>query len=458
MNLLKLKIRGIYSTALTHFLKEKGFEIIQPSEVMSKRMDIDDTDESADVLIYDKEDLNGVTINGLGADKVVAELQNNFQDIVVKKMEIGAIYCGKIKKIENSSKTIIVDLGNEEGLLSLQNYWGFLREGEKVLAQVKGIMGNKKLLSTQLRLFGDNMILIKEGFTKVSKHIRNSSEIQRLINISNDSTIKGWGILWKSLAEGKSNSELVSELNSLIEQEKQLRKVFEEKGDVSLILPGSSNYFIDFGAASKQKFDKIRGGVISTIIGHHFLKSGGYALLTNFAESLSGLDDNVVVSKLNNTLWNEGPNEKSYYEIIHKKPGGKDVIFKGIVQKSTKEEIEIRRKLTAGGRLDGIGGRIEDGDYAITTIKPNHWVVTHRYFSREGAPKGVYMNINTPVEVYPRFARYIDLEVDVVEKNNKKEIVDVQKLDRIVNEGIIKKELADYAMEIANKLYTEAEK
>ncbi|MDD5181986.1 MAG: DUF402 domain-containing protein [Candidatus Nanoarchaeia archaeon] len=452
---MKIKIRGVYSTALTNFLKEKGFEIIKPSEVMAQRMDLDDNDESADVLIYDKEDLNGVTINGSGADAVVKELQNNFQDVVIKKMEIGAIYCGKIKKIESIDKTIIVDIGNEEGILSLQNYWGFLREGEKVLAQVKGIINGKKLLSTQLRLFGDSMVLIKDGFTKVSKHIRTQKEIQRLIDISNNASIKNWGVLWKSLAEGKDTIELVSELNALVEKEKNLKGDFEHRTESGLILPGFSNYFVDFGAVTKQKFDKIRGGIVETIVGHHFLKSGGYALLTDFAESLAGLDNNVVVSKLNNTLWNDGPKEGSYYEIIHKKPGGKDIIFKGTVEKSTKEEIHIKRRLISGGRFDGLGGRIEQGDYALTIIKPNSWTVTHKYFSKEGFPKGVYVNINTPTEVYPKFSRYIDLEVDVVEKDNKKEIVDVQKLDRIVSEGIIKKELADYAMEIANKIVTE---
>jgi len=452
---LKIKIRGIYSTALTHFLKEKGFEIIKPSDVMAQRMDFDDNDESADVLIYDKEDLNGVTINGIGAETVVKELQDNFQDVIIKKIEIGAIYVGKIKKIESIDKTIIVDIGNEEGVLSLQNYWGFLREGEKVLAQVKGIINGKKLLSTQLRLFGNSMVLIKEGFTKVSKHIRTQKEIQRLIDISNNSSIKNWGVLWKSLAEGKDTSELVTELNDLVDKEKQLKEEFEKRTESGLILPGLSNYFVDFGAATKQKFDKIRNGIVSTIVGHHFLKSGGYALLTDFAESLAGLDDNVVVSKLNNTLWNEGPKEGGYYEIIHKKPGGKDIIFRGTVEKSTKEEIQIKRRMISGGRFDGLGGKIEQGDYAITTIKPNSWTVVHKYFSKEGFPKGVYVNINTPTEVYPKFSRYIDLEVDVVERDNKKEIIDVQKLDRIVKDGIIRKELADYAMDIANKIVME---
>jgi len=37
-------------------------------------------------------------------------------------------------------------------------------------------------------------------------------------------------------------------------------------------------------------------------------------------------------------------------------------------------------------------------------------------------------------------ARYIDLEIDVVEKADKREIIDREKLDRIKNEDIITKE------------------
>jgi len=131
---MKIKIRGIYSTALTHLLSEAGFNIVNPSKAVSERLNTKDAEGSADILIYDKEDLNGITINGYGAEQVVEKLRKHFSDIAVKKVEAGAIYAGKIKKIVNESKNIIVDIGGEEGVLNLQNYWGFLREGERVLA------------------------------------------------------------------------------------------------------------------------------------------------------------------------------------------------------------------------------------------------------------------------------------------------------------------------------------
>lgn len=451
---MKVKIRGIYSTALTKFLNDADFEIVNSSKRMNQRMNFeeDDNSDSTDVQIYDKEDLNGITINGNGAELVIEKMKEYFPDIAVKKVEAGAIYCGKIKKIVSGNKTLIVDIGDEEGILNLQNYWGFLREGEKVLAQVKGIVGKNKILSTQLRLFGNNMIIIKDGFTKVSKHIQSEKEVKRLLDIGKTSGIKGWGILWKSLSEGKSDNELVDEITAIAEEEKQLKEKFEQVQEPTLLKKGSCNYFVDFGASSKQMLDKIRDSVIPTIVGHHFLKSGGYSLLTDFAESLKGLDNDLVVSKMNSVLREEGPKEKQPYEIIHIKPGGKNIALRGVIEKANQEEIILKRRLKGGGRLDGIGGPIEHGDYSITTIKPNGWTVIHKYFSKEDTPKGVYVNINTPVEVYPKFARYLDLEIDVVEKDNQKEIIDSEKLQRVVDEGIIKQELAEEAIKIANKI------
>jgi len=454
---VKVKVRGIYSTALTKFLLSNGFEIVNPSNIINERFDMNGiVSDSADVLIYDKADMNGITISGVGAERIVDVVQSYFFDIAVKKMETGAIYSGKIKKIETKYNNIYIDLGNnEEGVLNLYDYWGFLREGEKVLVQVKGMMRTVKLLSTKLRLFGDNMILIKDGFTKVSKHITDFTERDRLKKIADSVKVEGWGILWKSHAEGKSDAELVSEINKLASNEKNLKEDFSKSEKPGLLERGSCVYFVDFGALSKQKLDTLRNGVAPTIIGHHFLKSGGYLLLTEFAESLQEQNNGYIVSKLNNALKADGPKVNMYYEIIHKKPGGKDIVMKGIVEKATDKEIMVKRKLRKGGRLDGLDIDIAEGDYALTTFQPNSWFVIHKYFNKDGYPKGTYININTQVEVYPKFARYIDLEVDVIEKNNKREIIDVEKLNHILNAGIIKKELSDKAMEMANQMLKE---
>ena len=448
---MKVKIRGIYTTALTQLLKEERVDVVQPSSVITERFNMENI-EPATTIIYDKDDLNGITISGANSKEVADIIFKKLSDSIIRKVEIGEVYCGKIKRIENKFGNIIVDLGNEEGILPLQNYWGFLREGEKVLVQVKGKVRNKKILSAKLRIFGENAVLIKDGFTKISRYIKSNEEKEKLERISNELKEDGWGILWKAFAEGKDEEELRGEIKNLFAQEKEIREKFNQMTNPGLIKEGVEVFFIEFGAISKKEMDNLRKKVVTTIPGHHFLKSGNYSIVVDFAESLENVDYNIIANKLNGALKKNGPNPGMFYEIHQKKANGKEIIFKGIVESVKDEEIVIKRRLHAGGRYDGIGGQIQQGDYAITKFKPNSWIVEHTYFDKNGFQKGKYYNINTPVETYPNFARYIDLEVDVAEKGEKKEIIDLEKLERVTNEGIIKKELAEKAIEIANKI------
>lgn len=450
---MKIKIRGIYSTALTKFLKEKGFEIVSPSEIINQRLSIENND-AANTLIYDKEDLNGITISGTHSSEVVNCIKERFYDIVIREIENGAIYCGFIKKINPSLKTILVDLGGEEGVLPLQNYWGFLREGEKVLVQVKGVIRGKKILTTKLRIFGENAIIIKDGFPKVSKHIKSKEEREKLEKLSQEVKKDGWGVLWKALAEGKKEEILREELISLVNKEKEIKEKFNKMKEPGLIMEGNKVYYVEFGALTKKELDNIRRQVLNTIPGHHFLKSGDYSILVDFAEALD-IEHDILINKLNKVLKKNGPQVGRYYEIIHKKANGREIVFKGIITEVNGEEIRVKRTLKSGGRLDGIGGKINPGDFAITIFKPNEWHIVHKYFDKNGYPKGTYISINTPIEVYPNFARYIDLEVDVIERGGKKEVIDLEKLERIKKAGMIKEELAQRAIEIANKIKEE---
>ncbi len=451
---MKVKIRGIYTTALTKLLIEKGVEVVQPSKLTNDRFSDLKDDKSATTIIYDKDDSNGVTISGTNAEDVAKLIFNHFSDSAIRKTEIGEIYCGKIERIDKKQSNILIDLGGEEGILPLQNYWGMLKEGEKILVQVKGKFRGKKILSDKLRIFGKNAILIKDGFTKISKYINSGEEVNKLQKISDELQKEGWGILWKAFANGKEEEELRNEIKRLIDKDKEIREKFDSITSPQKIEDGVKVFVIDFGAISKKELDDLRKNVVTTIPGHHFLKSGGYSLAVDFAESLENIDYNVISKKMDSALSKNGPNVGMFYEIFHKKIGKRDIIFRGIIESVDKETqtVVIKRRLRPGGRYDGIGGTIQPGDYAITKFKPNSWVVEHTYFGKTGMQKGKYFNINTPVETYPNFARYIDLEVDVVEVGGEKKVIDMEKLERVSSENLIKKELADKAVKIANKI------
>jgi len=122
----------------------------------------------------------------------------------------------------------------------------------------------------------------------------------------------------------------------------------------------------------------------------------------------------------------------------------------GLLVEATAQRVVMQRFFSKG-RYDGLNLPIEDGDYALTDIEEGAWFVKHSYYSRTGVLKGEYHNINTPVEMYPHGARYLDLEVDVVcRAGGRPFLVDREKLAILVKEGLIWAGLERRALEVAD--------
>jgi len=86
-------------------------------------------------------------------------------------------------------------------------------------------------------------------------------------------------------------------------------------------------------------------------------------------------------------------------------------------------------------------------------------MLKHSYFDRQGNLKGEFYNINTPIEFYPDGIRYVDLEVDVVRwPDGRVKLTDEADLERAVERGFIREELADRALKIARELVAQLRK
>lgn len=73
------------------------------------------------------------------------------------------------------------------------------------------------------------------------------------------------------------------------------------------------------------------------------------------------------------------------------------------------------------------------------------WSIKHSYFTRKPLLIGHYYNINTPVELYPHGARYLDLEVDIIQRAGKTNPIDREKLVLLCRNGCISQELGTKA-------------
>jgi predicted RNA-binding protein associated with RNAse of E/G family len=73
------------------------------------------------------------------------------------------------------------------------------------------------------------------------------------------------------------------------------------------------------------------------------------------------------------------------------------------------------------------------------------------YRGSDGERRGTYVNVCTPVELFPRVARYVDLHVDVVRHaDGRVERVDDDELDEAVAAGDVPEPLAEKARTVAS--------
>ena len=115
----------------------------------------------------------------------------------------------------------------------------------------------------------------------------------------------------------------------------------------------------------------------------------------------------------------------------------------GVLQSVRENRVVFKREFS-GGRYDGLDLPIRKGDYRLTEVREGEWYIRHSYFSREHLSIGEYFNINTPTELYPYGARYVDLEVDVIQRAGENAFaIDQEKLEVLARKGCIAKEPAE---------------
>jgi hypothetical protein len=222
-----------------------------------------------------------------------------------------------------------------------------------------------------------------------------------------------------------------------------------------------SRAWLELGGASKEGLDGLRASVVPTLARHHRLRILHPKILER-AENQLGKRPKLK-SDLEKALFQEAilfPLRKADgVRLEHIKIKGKPVRpRKGTVVEGKESRMVIKRSFSQG-RYDGLDLPIEGGDYGLTEVEEGAWRLRHSYFSKDGRLKGEYYNINTPVELYPYGARYIDLEIDVVRRAGESPfIVDREDLALLVKEGKISGLLEKKAVEEAEQVMREMQR
>jgi hypothetical protein len=211
----------------------------------------------------------------------------------------------------------------------------------------------------------------------------------------------------------------------------------------------------EFPGTSKAYLDSLRSMVIPTFANHHRLQilqakqveraeNECFETLERRDQQSKDLFAKMILTPLK---------KAGVVRLEHVKGCGKSIRpRKGILIESKGERLVIKRSFSQG-RYDGLNLPIEEGDYGLTELKEGAWWIKHAYYTKNGNLKGEYFNINTPVELYPFGARYVDLEIDVVRRQGEKPVVsDREELAVLVKNGVVTPLLEKKAIETAESV------
>jgi len=465
---MRVRVRGIYSTALTRLLLDKNFEIVQPSAAIKERFKLEENDESPDLDVYERRDRQGVKALGRGdaVTMFVSILKSSLDDVVVRRWSVTAdgIYKGLVREVDSLTNSVLVDLGPTVGIVQGGDASCLERKDIVVQVERRWLGRREPTLTKEIKIPGKYAILIPKREIKVSLKIRDTETRLRLSKLGEELAGSDWGILWRTAASGQSLDVLKSEINSLAKIKENVMQRAKLVEAPAVLSEGAHFVDVEFPGLSKKRLDEVRKSVAPTIDGHHFFKACGWKVSTalEMAEKLleKGYSEGEVKDLLEQTVESEYPTAGSLIWIEHVKLDGKVFhLGKALVEDFDYGEsaIRLRRNFRREGVYDGLGTRKEPGDYAITEAQIGDWHFNTRYFSKDGRSKGTYINLNTPIELYPHSIRYVDLEADLcIHPNGEIKRLDEEKLEKASDEGFVTEKLVKIVKEKMERLVREA--
>jgi hypothetical protein len=463
----RIRIRGIYTTALTHLLGEE-FDVVQASPPIRRRFDESFETGEYDATVETTDDRQGVGISG--NPETVARIAGELADTAIDTFHWddpaprGALFDGVVRDTLGSGA--VVDLGEDRGgVLPFRAIDRRIDDGDHVRVQVHDPeppwSRDRTLLGTDVQVFGGVASLSKGVNEVVASAPDDASrrELARTTEMLPTDVPDEWGVRWEYAASDATLDEMNDALSGAIKRAETIDSVLADEPDIdatqSLAEPEATAW-LWFGRESRFALDEARREVTTTLPGHHRIKAADSSASTavDFAEDLyADSEEEFDGMPSGATLRQFGPDADDEVFIDHGKPDGRCFsLGKGNVAECDPEsgKYTVRRVMGSSGTYDAIGTDRERGDVAITKFREGRWWYPTAYRSEDGEPKGTYVNVCTPVELFPRSVRYVDLHVDVIKRpDGTVERVDDDELDAAVETGHISEELAEKARSVA---------
>ncbi|MFB6151842.1 MAG: DUF402 domain-containing protein [Haloarculaceae archaeon] len=372
-----------------------------------------------------------------------------------------------------------------EGFLPYSKTATHVETGDRLRVQVREASGpwgdGRPVLDATVRVYGSLLSLVRGGAGGGDGDPGGGPELADLLPVDPP---EGWAADWAPAAEGADLDALGAALESAGERARALDAAFEgapPPADAApgCYWPGEATAWVWFGREARFGLDERRRAVTDTMPGHHRVKAGTEraSAAVDFVEALCpGLggegDDGTTDGTTDGSGGGSGaapvddagfpfdvvtrqfgPAEGDSLRIEHGKPDGCAFsLGEGeVTRRDADGTVVVEREMSGRGTYDALGVEQRAGDVAVTKLTEGKWWYPTVYRGSDGETRGTYVNVCTPVEVFPRAARYVDLHVDVVKHaDGRVERVDDDELDAAVAAGRVPEALAEKARRVAS--------
>lgn len=457
---MNARIRGIYATALTRRFRAAGHDVVQASNPIEERFDDELGNGPADLAVETTRDRQGVGLRGepdavaTGRDLLEVERDAFPWD---DPLPFGSIHAGVVEDTGGGAATVALDDGT--GYLPFSESEDYVERGDRLRVQVAEPTppwsGDDPRLSATIRApTPGGMAALVEGKRGIDAP---DEETAGLVDLLSVDLPDGWGIELGSGARGASLAALEAALEAASDLVADLDPDAGEAGDdgPERLAAPYAGAWCWFGRESRFVLDDVRREVTPTMPGHHRIKAGSERAsdAVDFVEALPGCEPEEF--PFDAVAGRFGPCEGDTLAIEHGKPDGRLITLGHgeVIDYDPEGSVRIRREMTPGGSYDALGVKREAGDVAVTTLTEGRWWYPTVYKDEDGRRKGTYVNVCTPVELFPDAARYVDLYVDVVKhEDGGVERVDADELEEATAAGLVGEGLAEKARGVASSI------
>ncbi len=184
--LSRIKIRSIYSTALTRLLLDAGYQVVEPSQKIRQRFSEDLEGDACDVFIQDRQDFQGVLLSGCPENlcQFLTFLQESLMDTVLLGYESELDSGPRVRAVVEfpGMTKATLDLTRQKVLPTFKRHHLLRIVNSRAVERAEALLEQspEKLEELEKDLFHENILLpLQKGGVVKLEHLRPSGKSMR---------------------------------------------------------------------------------------------------------------------------------------------------------------------------------------------------------------------------------------------------------------------------------------